>query len=218
MSSANTVKTILLVGATGLVGQEVLRQALADPRVEKIVAPTRTPLAEHAKLVNPFIDYEYLAAHHDWWQCDAVICTLGTTRKKAGSKAKFFRVDHGYPLLVAKLAQQHGAHTYVLNSAMGANAHSWIFYNKVKGQLEQSLSELNFSSLTFVRPGLIAGEREEFRLAEKVGLYILELLEPILPTSWRVNPAEHIAQALLEAALVAEYGVHSVNSAQLAND
>lgn len=218
MSSTYIAKTILLVGATGLVGQEVLRQALADPRVDKVIAPTRSPLAEHAKLENPLIDYEFLAAHSPWWKCDAVICTLGTTRKIAGSKKQFYRVDHDYPLLVAKLAQQHGALTYVLNSAMGANARSWIFYNKVKGELENDLAELNFPSLTFVRPGLIAGEREESRLAEEVGLYLLRLLEPLLPASWKASPVEHIAQALLEAALVAEYGVHSVNSAQLAND
>lgn len=213
----STSKTLLLVGATGLVGQHVLQQALADPRVERIVAPTRTPLAAHPKLLNPSIHYEYLARHESWWACDAVICTLGTTIKKAGSKARFRDVDYSYPLLVAKLAQAQGADTFVLNSAMGANAHSWFFYNKVKGQLEQALSALNWRSLTFVRPGLIAGEREEFRWAEHLGVQVLSALESWLPAKFRVNPAEHIAQALLEAALHSEDGTHSVNSAALAN-
>lgn len=211
-------KTILLAGTTGLVGRFVLQMALDDPRVGRVIAPTRTPLAGHPKLKNPIVHYDYLSPKEEWWTCDAVICTLGTTIKAARSKANFYRIDHDYPLLVAKLAQAHGAQTYVLNSAMGANARSWIFYNKVKGKLENDLAELNFRSLTFVRPGLIGGEREEFRMGERIGLYILDMLGPFLPASIRISPVEHIAQALLEAALVAENGINSVNSAQLAND
>lgn len=220
MSEANNSagKNILLVGATGLVGQKVLNMALEDPRVAKLIAPTRTPLAAHPKLVNPIIHFDYLSPKDEFWACDAVICTLGTTMKKARSKANFYRVDFDYPLLVAKLAQLNGARTYVLNSAKGANARSWIFYNKVKGQLENALIDLNFKSLTFVRPGLIGGKRDEFRLLERLGLYILDMLEPFLPPAIRISPVEHIAQALLEAALVAENGINSVNSAQLAND
>lgn len=213
-----SAKTLLLVGATGLVGQEVLQRALADPRVGKVVAPTRTPLASHPKLENPSINYEYLARHYAWWACDSVICTLGSTRKQAGSKSAFYRVDHDYPLMVAKIAKDHGATAFVLNSAMGANANSLIFYNRVKGQLEQDLRKLKYRSLTFVRPGLIGGERQEFRLGEKIGLSILSFLENWLPAPLRISQSEYIAQALLEAALVADIGVHSVNSAQLAND
>lgn len=212
------VSTVMLVGATGLVGQQVLNKALADPRITKLIAPTRRPLAAHPKLVNPIVHYDYLSPKESWWACDAVICTLGTTLKHAGSRANFYRVDHDYPLLVAKLAQAQGAQVFALNSAKGANARSWFFYNRVKGQLEQDLKKLNFTSLTFVRPGLIAGEREEERFLEGMGLLVLDALEPFLPPSWRVNPAEHIAQALLEAVLVAENGTSSVDSAQLAND
>ena len=211
-------KTILLVGATGLVGGQVLAKALDDPRVDKVIAPTRAPLPAHPKLVNPRIHFDYISPGDDWWACDAVICTLGSTRKKAGSKQNFYRVDHDYPLLVAKLAQAKGAHTYVLNSAMGANARSCFFYNRVKGELERDLAALKFNSLTFVRPGLIAGERDEERLLEGVGLWLLSLLDALLPNKLRPSPVENIAHALLETALEAPAGEYSINAEQLAND
>ena len=102
---------ILLAGASGMVGREVLRQALADPRVGEIVAPARRPLAADAKLRNPLVDFDALPADAAWWKVDAVICTLGTTIRDAGSQAAFRRVDHDYPLRVAQLAHRHGAHT-----------------------------------------------------------------------------------------------------------
>src|SRR5690554_1778685 len=109
---------LLLVGASGLVGSHVLQRALADERISEVVAPVRRALAEHPKLFAPLIDFEQLPADAPWWQADAVICTLGTTMKLAGSREVFRRVDHDYPLAVAKLARQHGTLTYVLNSAV----------------------------------------------------------------------------------------------------
>ena len=116
---------ILHVGATGLVGRLVLARLLASPSVTRVVAPTRRPLGiEHPHLSNPVVDFEVLPEAADWWAVDAVICTLGTTIDDAGSQAAFRRVDHDYPLRVAQLAHRHGAHTYALNSALGANARS----------------------------------------------------------------------------------------------
>src|SRR5688572_4654854 len=126
---------LLLVGATGLVGSHVLRQALTESRIDLVVAPARRPLPEHAKLHAPLVDFEHLPEDASWWQADAVVCTLGTTIKTAGSRETFRRVDHDYPLAVARLARRHGTPTYVLNSALGADAASRIFYNRVKGQL-----------------------------------------------------------------------------------
>lgn len=100
---------VLLIGATGLVGQSVLRQALQHPQVEQVIAPTRRPLPAHARLLNPVVDFDALPSDADWWAVDAVICTLGTTIKKAGSQAAFRRVDHDLPLRVAQIALRHGA-------------------------------------------------------------------------------------------------------------
>lgn len=203
---------LLLVGATGLVGGQVLSQALTDARIDLVVAASRRALPEQPKLLAPVIDFERLPEEAGWWQADAVICTLGTTIKTAGSREAFRRVDHDYPLAVAQLARRHGTPTYVLNSALGANASSRIFYNRVKGELELALAQVGFGSLTHVRPGLIGGERKELRTGERAMLKALGALEPLLPRRWRINPAENIARALIDAAVRAEPGTHVVSS------
>jgi len=206
---------LLLVGATGLVGRHALTLALADPRVEVVVAPTRRILTAHPKLCNPQVDFDHLPQDVDWWRADAVICALGTTMRTAGSKEAFRRVDCDYPLTVARLARAHGTPTYVLNSAIGADASSRLFYNRVKGELEQALTGQGFDSLTFVRPGVIGGDRDEFRLGERMMVIGLTLTAPLLPKRWRLNPAPQIAGALLEAAIRAKAGVHVVSSDQM---
>lgn len=206
---------LILAGATGLVGQHVLQLALKDERIESVVAPVRIGLAAHPKLAAPIVNFDQLTQDDPWWQADAVICTLGTTMKKAHTKDAFRRVDYDYPLYVAGLAHQHGTLTYVLNSAIGADATSRIFYNQVKGELEQGLAEIGFRSLTYVRPGLISGERQELRIGEIILVQALKLLGPILPRRWHLNPPSQIAKALLESAIQAKSGVNIITSDQL---
>jgi uncharacterized protein YbjT (DUF2867 family) len=206
---------LLLVGATGLVGSNVLRLALADPRIDAVIAPVRRALPGHAKLLAPVVDFEDLPADAAWWAVDAVICTLGTTMRTAGSREAFRRVDHDYPLAVARLARQHGASTFVLNSALGADVSSRFFYNRVKGEVERDLAGIGFRSLIFVRPGLVGGDREELRPAERVASVVLKLLGPALPRHWRINPAERIAAAMVEAAVAGKPGTHIVASREL---
>jgi uncharacterized protein YbjT (DUF2867 family) len=204
--------TLLILGATGLVGQSVLSQALADRSVRRVVAPTRKPLPPHARLLNPQPDFDRLPGDADWWKVDAVICALGTTIAKAGSREAFYRVDHDLPLRAAELALAHGARAYALNSALGADPQSKVFYSRTKGELERDLQKLGYPSLTLVRPGLIGGEREESRPAEQIGVTLSQWLRPLLPLRYRVVPAESIAHHLLLAALVARHGVHVVPS------
>ena len=212
----HTPKKLLLVGATGLVGRHVLAQALADPRVGAVTAPARRALPPHPKLVCPHVDFDHLPEAADWWRVDAVICALGTTLRAAGSESAFRRVDHDYPLAVARLARAAGTPAYVLNSAIGADAASRFFYNRTKGELEQALRGERFESLTFVRPGVIGGHREEFRLGERAMVMALGLLGPLLPRQWRVNPAPHIAREMLDAAMGSAAGVHVVTADRMA--
>ncbi|MBR7953380.1 NAD(P)H-binding protein [Burkholderia cenocepacia] len=206
---------LLLVGATGLVGRHVLEVALADARVDQVIVLARRPLSPHPKMRALEVDFDHLPDTADWWHADAVICTLGTTMRAAGSQAAFRRVDHDYPLAVARLAHRHGTPTYVLNSALGADAASRIFYNRVKGEVEQALAGVGFDSLTYVRPGLIGGSRDEFRFGERLFVFALSTVAPVLPAKWRVNPAPRIARALLDAAIDARPGVQVVASDRL---
>lgn len=206
---------ILHVGASGLVGQQVLAQLLADPRVAQVVAPTRRALpASHPRLLNPVVDFAALPAAA-WWDVDGVICTLGTTIARAGSQAAFRTVDVDYPLAVARMALAHGARVFALNSAMGADAGSRIFYNRSKGELEDALGLLGYPSLVLVRPGLIGGERAEVRRGERMATVVLRALAPVLPTRWQINPAACIATALVESVLAPVPGRVVIGSEQL---
>ena len=207
---------LLVAGATGLVGSHLLEAALADPRIDEIVAPVRRPLPARAKLRAPVVDFDALPADADWWQVDAVACALGSTMKQAGSRAAFRHVDFDYPLAIARQAHAHGATAFVLNSAKGADAASSFFYNRVKGELEQALQDVGYASLTLVRPGLIGGQRQASRPGETLALRVLGALDPVLPQGWRINPAGRIARAMLEAAIAAPPGLHVTESNALA--
>lgn len=206
---------LLVLGATGLVGSHVVDLAIEDERIDEVIAPVRRPLPQRPGLVAPRVDFKQLPEVAPWWQADAAICALGTTLKKAGSRGAFQRVDHGYVLQAARLAQRHGTRTFVLNSAMGADPGSRIFYNRVKGEVERDLREVGFDSLTLVRPGLIGGEREEFRLGEHVATLVLGALGRVLPRKWRINPAERIAAVMIEAAVAGRAGVQVVESGDI---
>jgi len=200
---------LLLLGATGLVGKNVLAQALVGSTVTSVVAPTRRSLAPHPKLRNPVSD-SLTSFLSDGFPdgIDGVICALGTTIAKAGSKEAFREVDYQLPLSFAKAARDRNVGTFVLVTASTANASSSIFYSKTKGEVERDIERLGFPSLTIVRPGLIEGEREESRLFESVGLRLMGLLGPLVPKKMRINPAPVIASACLSAFLDGKPGVH----------
>lgn len=206
---------ILLVGATGLVGCEVLRLALADPRVKHLTAPSRRPLTPHSRLANPQVDFDALPPDALWWKADAVICTLGSTIKKAGSQQIFHRIDHDYPLAVARLTRDHGARAFVLNSSLGADPAAKSFYLRTKGELERDLEDCAFPSLTLVRPSLIGGRRDESRPAERLAMILTNAFRPLIPRRYRIVPAKSIARALFEAALSAIPGRHVIESESL---
>lgn len=223
--------TILVLGATGLVGAQVLRQALARSEVTKVVAPARRTLpsglpgaAEGGKagrpgggrLDNPIVDFERLPEDAAWWRADAAICALGTTIRQAGSQAAFRRVDHDYVLAAARLARLAGTPVFALNSSLAADPASKNFYLRVKGETERDLAALGFDSLTIVRPSLLdGGPRPELRPGELMGLFVTRLLGPLIPRRYRPVPTRLVAQAMLDACLRADPGVRVIESGQL---
>ena len=210
--------SLLLVGATGAVGQAVLRQALAEKRITRIVAPTRRPLeagfAGNPRLLNPVIDFARLPEEAAWWKVDAVVCTLGTTIKVAGSQAAFAAVDRDLPIAFARLAREAGATRYALNSSLGASARG-SFYLRTKAEAEQGIIDLGFASTTIVRPSLIDTERQDARLGEQAGLLFARVLRPLIPRRYRAVRPEAIAAALLRGVLEGQSGVRVVESEAL---
>jgi uncharacterized protein YbjT (DUF2867 family) len=207
---------LLILGATGLVGGETLERALAEMRVDTVIAPTRRPLRPHEKLVNPVAnDLQHLLPEYGGWAVDGVICALGTTMKNAGSKEAFRLIDYDLPLAFARAARRHGVERFALTSSKGASASSIFFYTRVKGELERDLIQIGFKSLTIVRPGAIGGHRKDARPMEKVVLGLLGGLAPVLPRGLRISRVSRIAQVLVEAMVASRPGTHTVESGAL---
>lgn len=202
----------LLLGATGLVGRELLALLLADPRVERVTVVARRPTGvAHAKLDEQVFDLAGLAQHQQLFAVDAIFCALGTTMKQAGSKERFRFVDHDLPLEAAQLGLRSGASHYLIVSALGANARSRIFYNRVKGEVEEQLRAMNYPRLTIARPSLLLGERAEFRLGERIA----EKLAFLTPPAMKPIPARAVARALAAAAHEQATGVQILDSATM---
>jgi uncharacterized protein YbjT (DUF2867 family) len=198
---------LLILGATGLVGRNTLEQSLVHPGISRVIAPTRKPLAANCKLTNPVSPrLESLLPEVGAWAVDAVICAMGTTIGKAGSREAFRNVDYVLPLAFARLAHQRGAETFALVSAIGASIRSSFFYARTKGELERDAALVGFRSLTILRPSIIGGERDESRRAESVALRLSHFLAPVLPMKFHMNPAPTIAAALLHSVFAAEPG------------
>jgi len=209
------MKTVLIIGASGQVGQAMLQVALQDPDILKVVAPSRRPLPAHAKLENPIVDFDKLPKDATWWKADFALCALGTTLRQAKSKAGFYRVDHDYILTIAQLAHRAGTPAFGLVSSLGANPASRIFYLRVKGETEQDIAVLGFDSLTIARPSLlIAGPRSE-RPLEGIGLFIGKHMAALLPRRYRAVPTQQVARALLKAGVSNPAGFHVIESEQL---
>jgi uncharacterized protein YbjT (DUF2867 family) len=208
---------LLILGASGLVGRHVLQLALDHSGIDRVIAPTRKALPAQAKLSNPHAD-RIDTLVNDVPAIDAVVCALGTTMAKAGSREAFLAVDYALPLAFAKAAHQKGAEAFALVSAIGASTSSRIFYARTKGEVERDLQKVGFRSVTVLRPMFIEGDRGEFRLGEAAVLQFCKLFSPLLPRGFRVNPASVIAEAALKAVMPPTKGVHFIYSQDLTSN
>jgi uncharacterized protein YbjT (DUF2867 family) len=206
---------VLLVGATGLVGRECLRLLLADQAYGRIIVVTRRPLSPEVrspKLETHVIDFDHLTEYDDLFHVDAIVCALGTTIRHAGSRTRFRTVDHDYPLAFAKMGRRAGCNHFLVVSALGANLRSRVFYNRVKGELEDALRALGYPRLTIVRPSLLLGPRAELRLGEEVAKRVTRWLGPLVPRAFKPVEARAVATMLVRAARERETGVRVIES------
>ncbi len=198
-SSTVTTRVVALAGATGLVGRAILEGLLADRSVSAVHAlGRRKPGIAHAKLTSDVVDF---AALQPLPPVDEVYLALGTTMKVAGARVAFRAVDFDANLAVARVALAAGARRAGLVSAMGADANSRIFYNRVKGELEEALAQLPFDGLVIARPSLLTGDRDGLgqrgRPLEKASIVVSNLLGPLIPANYRPIEAADVARALL---------------------
>ena len=208
----STGRSVLLAGATGLVGAEVLRHLIDDRTVGRIVVVGRRAVsAADPRVESRIIDFDHLDASASLFAVGQIICALGTTIRQAGSEDAFRRVDFDYPLAMAHLGLKQGARHFLVVSALGANAESRIFYSRVKGELEDRLRSIGYRSVTIVRPSLLLGKRDEFRLLERVGMVLGE----IVPGRYRPVHASAVAETLVTAARLDAPGLHIIESEEI---
>ena len=190
----------LLAGATGLVDRELLPLLLDDQDVAEVVALIRRPLEyPHPKLQQGVVDFDQLG-NFALPAVDDFYCCLGTTIRQAGSQRAFREVDVAYPLAIARMALTAGATRCLFVSAMGAEADSRVFYNRIKGEAEAGLARLPFEAVYAFRPSLLAGDRAEFRAGERIGLAIARPLSFLIPAKFRPVAAADVARAMLACA------------------
>jgi len=207
-------RSVLLLGATGLVGGECLRLLQAHDGFARIVVLTRRSL-DHAllgpKVEHHVVNFEHLTSASKRFAVDQIICALGTTMKQAGSRRAFRTVDLLYPLTAAHLGVEKHVSHFLVVSAIGANPRSVIFYNRIKGELEKGLGSLPYRSLTIVRPSILVGKRDQARRGERIAAGISFLAPP------RIRPiqATDVAAAIVHQAWLDEPGTRVLESVDL---
>lgn len=210
--------SVIIAGATGLVGNIFLRLIQNDPAYDKIIILTRREIPFVKNLTNVeqhIIDFEKLEESKQLFNADYMVCTLGTTIKKAGTKENFYKVDHDYPLQAAQYASGNGCKNYILVSAIGADPGSGIFYNRVKGEVERDIKNLNFESLHILRPSLILGDREEYRFAEQAGKVFAGVMNLIFPDKYKPVNASVLAKKIDSVIKFPSKGFHFYEGKQL---
>ncbi|HYC59379.1 MAG TPA: oxidoreductase [Thermoanaerobaculia bacterium] len=205
-------RTHLILGATGLVGRELLQFLLEDSNTMRVVVIARRPTGmRHAKLEERVFDLAEMDRHAEAFAVDNIFCTLGTTIKTAGSQERFRVVDHDLPLQAARLGRANGARHYLIVTALGANARSRVFYNRVKGETEDDVTALGYPQLTIARPSLLLGPREEFRLGER----IFSRVGWLTPPAYKPIQARDVAKALVALSRNEAPGVRVIESRDL---
>ncbi|MGH8473410.1 MAG: oxidoreductase [Gammaproteobacteria bacterium] len=209
-------RAALLAGATGLVGGHCLELLLQDDAWEQVaVLGRREGGTTHRKLVQRVVDFERLAELGEVPRVDDAFCCLGTTIKHAGSEAAFRRVDFTYVHELARLASRHRASQFLLVSALGADRQSRVFYNRVKGEVEEAIRELPFDGVHILRPSLLLGERRESRPGERLAILAGRALGFVFvgPLGrYRPIAARAVAVAMVRIAKDAARGVHVYES------
>lgn len=209
---SQTKKTALVLGATGLIGKELVKILNENNQYEKIHLLVRRQFDLQSDICKVHIvNFDELHKYHELFQVTDVYCCLGTTIKVAKTKEAFRKVDYEYPVEAAKLAKENDAEKFLIVSAMGADTKSLFFYNRVKGEVEESLRNLHLRSLHIFRPSLLLGKREEFRLgerlAEKASVVLNKLMVgPLRP--YRGIQAKKVAAAMAVIAQSNHKGDH----------
>lgn len=211
------MKTALIAGGTGLIGGQLLQHLLAHDNYDKIFAFTRKDLPEHPKLTQVEMKHGSLGELDPTFRIDDVFCCLGTTMAQAKSKEKFYQVDFTYPFLLAKEGLAHGAKQFLLVSTLGANKKSTVYYNRVKGEIEEAIIGLGFDTVHIFRPSLLLGPRAEKRSAEDAAKFFYKFFGFLIPSKFKAIESSKVANAMVHFATRNQKGNFIHESTELQN-
>jgi len=192
-----------LLGATGLIGGYILEYLKGDDVFSSVTVIVRRPIdITHPKVKIKVINFQDEKAFKSAIEAESIIfCAIGTTQKKVkGNKEKYRQVDFDIPVNAAMYGLEKNCNTYVLVSAIGANAKSSNFYTRLKGEVEDKIIEMTYSSLLIFRPSLLLGDRKEKRLGERIAQMLMPLVSFLMPSRYKPIQAQDVAKAMVEAA------------------
>ncbi|MCB0480164.1 MAG: NAD(P)H-binding protein [Flavobacteriales bacterium] len=202
---------VLIAGASGMIGRELTTLCMNEPKIDRVFMLVRKPMAfEHDKLHQIVVDYDTISEKDIPEKIDVVYCCLGTTIKKAKTRERFRQVDFEYVVELANLAKFKKVEKFIAISAMGANRKSSMFYNRVKGEMEDYLmNDLKMDNVFILRPSLLLGNREEYRLGEKIATVLMTLINVMFIGNLRMYkaiPAKTVAKAMMNLSKMNESG------------
>ncbi|MDO8930165.1 MAG: NAD(P)H-binding protein, partial [Bacteroidota bacterium] len=205
-----------VIGASGLVGRQLVVQLLEHPEFEKVRSFVRRPSGmNHSKMEEIQIDFDQPESWKHLVQGDVLFSTLGTTIKTAKTKENQYRVDFTYQQEFAKAAAENRVGAYVLVSSMGANPKSLVFYSRMKGELEVEVEKLSFRKLIVVRPSILDGDRKEKRSGEKIGLVISRFLTNYVFKKYKPTPVDVLAAKMIGLFLDQKEGFRIVEGLEI---
>jgi uncharacterized protein YbjT (DUF2867 family) len=208
------MKKALVIGASGLIGQQLIDLLLQDENYS-VIALIRTALPiQHERLIQ--VPFNFDDPNNESIQADEIFCCLGTTIKVAGSQQAFYKVDFEYVLDIAKRAYLNGAKKFALVSSMGANKNSTIFYSKTKGAIEEAVTGIGYESLFIFRPSLLLGKRTAFRTVERIAQSFFNFFSILIPKKYQAIQARQVAKAMIVCMNTGDKGVHILESDKIA--
>ena len=194
--------TANIIGATGLIGKELVQQLLNDKHFEKVrIFVRRDTGLKHPKLEQQIVDFAKTESWEKQLTGDVLFSALGTTLKQAGSKEKQYVIDFTFNLNFAQKAKENGIENYVLVSSVGANSKSTIFYTRMKGELDEAVAKPGFKNLVILRPASLTGNRENRRVAEEMSVPVLKFLTRFVLKNYHPISSKTVAKAMINGAL-----------------
>ena len=205
------MQSVLVLGASGLIGSHLLKLLANDNAVSKIYLLLRRPLhTDHPKVEERIIDFNDLVAYQaNFPAVDTVFCCIGTTQKQVkGNKELYHKIDFDIPVNGAKFGLEKGATNFIIVSAIGSNINSRNFYVRLKGEVEEAISKLPYEAVHIMRPSLLLGKRKEKRPAERFFQILMKPLTFLIPSKYKPIEAVKVAIAMIKAARSNKTGVN----------